>query len=131
MEEKLQEARALVECFTKDVWTQSADPLFDQYIQQCYLDNFLRGGYPFIFGQGADKKVIHLFSRKHGDPERDYNFFSIAGEYYSQGNGNYRDVCQNRRNDVFFRPETGDFNVRQFYNLVQMADKMRGGAYDE
>ena len=120
VEEKLKEARALAESFTKDVWTQSADPLFDQYIQQCYLDNFLRGGYPFIFGQGEDKKVIHLFSRKHGDPERDYNFFSIAGEYYSQGNGNYRDVCQNRRNDVFFRPETGDFNVRQFYNLVQM-----------
>ncbi|MDE7224838.1 MAG: cellobiose phosphorylase, partial [Acetatifactor sp.] len=120
VEEKIKEARALAESFTKDVWTQSADPLFDQYIQQCYLDNFLRGGYPFIFGQGEDKKVIHLFSRKHGDPERDYNFFSIAGEYYSQGNGNYRDVCQNRRNDVFFCPETGDFNVRQFYNLVQM-----------
>lgn len=119
-EEKLRDARALAESFTGDVWTKSAEPVFDQYIQQCYLDNFLRGGYPFIFGQGADKKVIHLFSRKHGDPERDYNFFSIAGEYYSQGNGNYRDVCQNRRNDVFFRPEVGDFNVRQFYNLVQL-----------
>lgn len=119
-EKKLEDARALAESFTGDVWTKSADPVFDQYIQQCYLDNFLRGGYPFVFGQGEDKKVIHLFSRKHGDPERDYNFFSIAGEYYSQGNGNYRDVCQNRRNDVFFRPEVGDFNVRQFYNLVQM-----------
>jgi len=120
VEEKLRDARTLAETFTRDVWTKSADPVFDQYIQQCYLDNFLRGGYPFIFGQGEDKKVIHLFSRKHGDPERDYNFFSIAGEYYSQGNGNYRDVCQNRRNDVFFCPEVGDFNVRQFYNLVQM-----------
>lgn len=120
VEEKLEDARVLAESFTKDVWTKSADSVFDQYIQQCYLDNFLRGGYPFIFGEGEDKKVIHLFSRKHGDPERDYNFFSIAGEYYSQGNGNYRDVCQNRRNDVFFCPEVGDFNVRQFYNLVQM-----------
>lgn len=120
VEEKLEDARALAESFTRDVWTKSADPVFDQYIQQCYLDNFLRGGYPFLFGQGEDKKVIHLFSRKHGDPERDYNFFSIAGEYYSQGNGNYRDVCQNRRNDVFFCPEVGNFNVYQFYNLVQM-----------
>lgn len=120
VEEKLADARALVDQFTKDVWTKSSDPLFDRYIEQCYLDNFLRGGYPFVIGQGEGKKVIHLFSRKHGDPERDYNFFSIAGEYYSQGNGNYRDVCQNRRNDVFFCPELGDLNVRQFYNLVQM-----------
>lgn len=120
VEEKLGDARKLTETFTNDVWTKSADPLFDQYIQQCYLDNFLRGGYPFVFGEGEDRKVVHLFSRKHGDPERDYNFFSISGEYYSQGNGNYRDVCQNRRNDVFFCPEVGDFNVRQFYNLVQM-----------
>lgn len=120
VEEKLADARALVTSFTGDVWTKTGDPLFDQYIGQCYLDNFLRGGYPFVIGQGEGKKIIHLFSRKHGDPERDYNFFSIAGEYYSQGNGNYRDVCQNRRNDVFFCPEVGDFNVRQFFNLVQM-----------
>ncbi|MBR6743869.1 MAG: cellobiose phosphorylase, partial [Clostridia bacterium] len=117
---KLLDARSLVKNFTDDVWTKSSDPLFDKYVEQCYLDNFLRGGYPFVIGEGEDKKISHLFSRKHGDPERDYNFFSIAGEYYSQGNGNYRDVCQNRRNDVFFTPELGDFNVRQFYNLVQM-----------
>ncbi len=120
VEEKLEDARKLVDRFTGDVWTKSSDPLFDRYIEQCYLDNFLRGGYPFVIGRGKEKKIIHLFSRKHGDPERDYNFFSIAGEYYSQGNGNFRDVCQNRRNDVFFCPEVGDFNVRQFYSLVQM-----------
>ncbi|MCQ2539536.1 MAG: cellobiose phosphorylase [Acetatifactor sp.] len=119
-DKKIAEARKLVALFTKDVWTQSANPLFDQYMEQCYLDNFLRGGYPFIIGSGEKKAVVHLFSRKHGDPERDYNFFSIAGEYYSQGNGNYRDVCQNRRNDVFFNPAIGDFNVHHFYSLVQM-----------
>lgn len=64
-------------------------------------------------------QIIHLFSRKHGDPERDYNFFSIAAEYYSQGNGNFRDVSQNRRNDVFFNKEVGDFNVKTFFSLVQ------------
>lgn len=119
-ERKTNEARKLVDSFTKDVWTKSADPLFDQYMEQCYLDNFLRGGIPFVMGNEDRKAVVHLFSRKHGDPERDYNFFSIAGEYYSQGNGNYRDVCQNRRNDVFFKPAIGDFNVRHFYSLVQM-----------
>lgn len=120
VERKVQEARELVASFTKDVWTKSANPLFDQYMEQCYLDNFLRGGIPFVMGKGEHKAVVHLFSRKHGDPERDYNFFSIAGEYYSQGNGNYRDVCQNRRNDVFFNPAIEDFNVRHFYSLVQM-----------
>lgn len=120
VEAKFADARALVDTFTGDIRTQTGDPLFDKYVEQCYLDNFLRGGYPFVIGKGENKKIIHLFSRKHGDPERDYNFFSIAGEYYSQGNGNYRDVCQNRRNDVFFCPQVGDFNVRQFFNLVQM-----------
>lgn len=120
VERKTEEARNLVSSFTRDVWTKSANPLFDQYMEQCYLDNFLRGGYPFVMGKGDKKAVVHLFSRKHGDPERDYNFFSIAGEYYSQGNGNYRDVCQNRRNDVFFNPAIGDFNVHHFYSLIQM-----------
>lgn len=120
VEKKAGEARSLVDSFTADVKTHTANPLFDQYMEQCYLDNFLRGGYPFVMGKGEKKSVVHLFSRKHGDPERDYNFFSIAGEYYSQGNGNYRDVCQNRRNDVFFNPGIGDFNVRQFYSLIQM-----------
>ncbi|MGN0403455.1 MAG: hypothetical protein ACI4HQ_14525 [Acetatifactor sp.] len=119
-EEKLEEARKLADFFTKDVYTKTSSPLFDRYMEQCYLDNFLRGGYPFLLGEGEHKKVVHLFSRKHGDPERDYNFFSIAGEYYSQGNGNYRDVCQNRRNDVFFNPAIGDFNVHHFFSLVQM-----------
>lgn len=120
VEEKVKEARTLADSFTSDVRTHTSDPLFDQYMEQCYLDNFLRGGYPFLIGRGEKKAVVHLFSRKHGDPERDYNFFSTAGEYYSQGNGNYRDVCQNRRNDVFFNPGMGDFNVRCFYSLIQM-----------
>ncbi|MFV0344299.1 MAG: hypothetical protein ACK5JH_15670 [Anaerocolumna sp.] len=113
-------ADEVVEELTKDVKTKTSHPLFDQYVEQCYLDNFLRGGYPFIFNQGKDRSVIHLFSRKHGDPERDYNFFSIAGEWFSQGNGNFRDVNQNRRNDVFFKPQIGDFNIKTFYDLIQI-----------
>jgi hypothetical protein len=117
---KEKQADSIVKELTSDVKTQTAVPMFDQYVEQCYLDNFLRGGYPFVFNKGENKSVVHLFSRKHGDPERDYNFFSIAGEYYSQGNGNFRDVSQNRRNDVFFQKDMEDFNVKTFYNLIQI-----------
>lgn len=119
-EAKISEARAVSDALTADIRTHTADHKLDAYFEQCYLDNFLRGGYPLVFGNGQDKKVLHLFSRKHGDPERDYNFFSIAGEYFSQGNGNYRDVCQNRRLDCSFHPEIGDFNVKNFFSLIQM-----------
>lgn len=120
LDAKEAEAMTLVSGYTADVKTHSSNPLFDQYIEQCYLDNFLRGGYPFIFPQkDGSSKVVHLFSRKHGDPERDYNFFSTAGEFYSQGNGNFRDVNQNRRNDVFFHPQVGDFNIKTFFSLIQ------------
>jgi hypothetical protein len=113
-------AEELVDQLTADIRTRTGVPVFDQYMEQNYLDNFLRGGYPFVFGKDGEKSVVHLFSRKHGDPERDYNFFSMAGEYYSQGNGNFRDVNQNRRNDVFFHNEIGDFNVKTFFELIQI-----------
>lgn len=113
-------ADELVNELTGDIKTHTAVPVFDQYMEQNYLDNFLRGGYPFVFNKDSNKSVVHLFSRKHGDPERDYNFFSIAGEYYSQGNGNFRDVNQNRRNDVFFRKEVGTFNIKTFFSLIQI-----------
>lgn len=119
LEQKFEEAEMLAESFTSDVKTHTAAGKFDQYIEQCYLDNFLRGGYPYVLNKDGNKSIIHLFSRKHGDPERDYNFFSIAAEYYSQGNGNFRDVSQNRRNDVFFNKDVGEFNVKTFFSLVQ------------
>ena len=116
---KFVEAEELADSFTSDVKTHTSAGKFDQYIEQCYLDNFLRGGYPYVLNKDGNKSIIHLFSRKHGDPERDYNFFSIAAEYYSQGNGNFRDVSQNRRNDVFFNKDVGEFNVKTFFSLVQ------------
>lgn len=98
---KSQEAAGLTEELTEDIATHTSSAVFDAYCRQSYLDNFLRGGYPFVFDNGGDGFVVHLYSRKHGDLERDYNFFSLAPEYYSQGNGNFRDMNQNRRNDVF------------------------------
>lgn len=120
MKDKEALADELVDRLTADIRTHSGVPVFDQYMEQSYLDNFLRGGYPFVFNKDTNKAIVHLFSRKHGDPERDYNFFSIAGEYYSQGNGNFRDVNQNRRNDVFFKKDIGDFNIKTFFSLIQI-----------
>lgn len=122
---KEKEAEKLVEQLTEDIFTRTANPLFDKYIAQSYLDNFLRGGYPFIFegkksvASGVKKTVYHLYSRKHGDIEREYNFFSLDPSFYSQGNGNFRDVNQNRRNDVLIKPEVGDFNVKHMMSLIQ------------
>ena len=94
-------------------------PLFDDYVKQCYIDNVLRGGYPLEFGN-VDKKIYYVYSRKHGDLERDYNFFSIEPNFYSQGNGNFRDVNQNRRMDVYIHPFTGTENIKLFNNLIQL-----------
>lgn len=39
---------------------------------------------------------------------------------YSQGNGNFRDVNQNRRCDTFFAPFVGRKNIQEFYSLIQL-----------
>ena len=109
---------ALIDALTHPVKTKTAYPLFDAYMEQNLLDNLLRGGQPWVIDEELGK-VYHLFSRKHGDPERDYNFFVLAPEYYSQGNGNFRDVCQNRRNDVVLNQEVKDFNLWMFGQLIQ------------
>ena len=64
--------------------------------------------------------IFYVYSRKHGDVERDYNFFSMLPEYYSQGNGNFRDVNQNRRSDIYFANFVGDYNIKVFYDLLQL-----------
>lgn len=116
---KQQEVEALVEDITQKVWTRTASAVFDAYCKQCYLDNVLRGGYPLLLGDEKEPVVYHVFSRKHGDLERDYNFFSHAPEIYSQGNGNFRDVNQNRRMDTWFTPKVDDFNIILFMSLIQ------------
>jgi hypothetical protein len=120
LDEKRSKANVLVRSLVDTAACQTGSPLFDAYSRQNYLDNILRGGYPLVFGQTEKAKVFHVFSRKHGDPERDYNAFSLAPEYYSQGNGNYRDVNQNRREDVWFNPAVGDYNIRTFMSLIQL-----------
>ena len=112
-------ANALVQDLTGAIKTETAAPRFDAYCRQTFLDNVLRGGWPLLLGPEDRPSVYHVYSRKHGDMERDYNAFYLAAEMYSQGNGNYRDVAQNRRSDVFFEPRIDDFNVLSFLSLIQ------------
>ena len=116
---KRQEAAALTEALTDPIACRTSDPVFDAYCRQTYLDNLLRGGTPTFFRHGGKATPFYLYSRKHGDPEREYNYFSLGREYYAQGNGNYRDVNQNRRCDVLFAPEVGPENIHTFFDLIQ------------
>lgn len=36
-----------------------------------------------------------------------------------KGPGNFRDIAQNRRNDVMFQPRIASYNVRTFISLIQ------------
>ncbi|MGR8929638.1 MAG: hypothetical protein ACU836_03280 [Gammaproteobacteria bacterium] len=108
--------RELIDSIRRRAFTSTAKPLFDQHAQQCYLDNGLRGGFPTAVPGG---QMLYLFGRKHGDLERDYNDFLLQDAPYSEGNGDFRDVLQNRRVDIFFEPALGDRNIRYFFNLIQ------------
>ncbi|MBI5416082.1 MAG: hypothetical protein HZA29_04630 [Candidatus Omnitrophica bacterium] len=99
--------------------TRSSSKSFDLYTGQTFLDNILRGGLPVSVKTADGPGVFNMYSRKHGDPERDYNYFVVAPTFYSQGNGNYRDVNQNRRNDAWFNMDVRDSHVVSFLNLVQ------------
>lgn len=116
-EAKKKEAEELVEELCKGISTHTASKEFDAYCKYTYMDNVLRGGYPMRLGSN---KIFYVYSRKHGDLERDYNYFSMLPEFYSQGNGNFRDVNQNRRCDTFFAPFVGRENIKEFYSLIQL-----------
>ena len=118
-EDKRRQAVGLVEELCDRIRVRTADSVFDAYCKQTYLDNLLRGGAPMFFVHEGKKVPFYIYSRKHGDPEREYNYFSVGGEYYAQGNANYRDVNQNRRCDVLFEPELGEENIHTFFDLIQ------------
>mmetsp|Transcript_52127 Transcript_52127/g.156464 ORF Transcript_52127/g.156464 Transcript_52127/m.156464 type:complete len:1307 (-) Transcript_52127:86-4006(-) len=128
---KFSRAREIVNQINAGVETKTKHPLLNLHIQQMYLDNSLRGGIPIILGETDDNarmsnadederlKVYSVFSRVHGDLERDYNDFIVEPTFYSQGPGNFRDVAQNRRNDVIFNPRIGSFNAKTFLSFIQ------------
>lgn len=118
IENKISENKALIESSKGHIMTSSSSKEFDLYCGQTFMDNFLRGGYPIKMGNG--KHNFYVYSRKHGDLEREYNFFQIDATNYSQGNSNFRDVNQNRRNDVYFFPFIEDSNIKTFFDLLQL-----------
>ena len=99
--------------------THSSSKELNQYCAQTFLDNVLRGGLPISLKTGGGNVAFNVFSRKHGDMERDYNYFFLAPTPFSQGNGNYRDVNQNRRYDVWFNKDVHDSSIINFLSLSQ------------
>lgn len=117
---KKKENRVLIDSIMDRIFTSSASKEFDLYARQTYLDNVLRGGLPQEVSTDASDASVYVFSRKHGDLERDYNRFFVSATYFSDGEGNYRDVNQNRRSDLFFNPAVADKNIRAFVGLIQL-----------
>lgn len=112
---KWDEGSRMADRINSVIAAKTGDPTFDAYCEMTYLDNCLRGGFPVRLGN----KVFYMYSRKHGDMERDYNYFTIAPEFFTQGNANFRDICQNRRCDILFTPYTGKMNIKMFLSLIQ------------
>ncbi|MBI3252407.1 MAG: cellobiose phosphorylase [Candidatus Omnitrophica bacterium] len=118
-EKKGEENRRLIEGIKGRIFTATASPVYDLYCGQTYLDNVIRGGLPVVLDRSGGF-VSYVYSRKHGDLERDYNRFLVEPAYFAQGDGNYRDVNQNRRSDVWFEPRVRDLNIRTFLGLIQL-----------
>lgn len=119
VEARSEENRRLVAALTQPCATASGHPVFNAYTRQNLLDNALRGGTPVTLSRGKRPVVLPLFARKHGDLERDYNYFIVEPTPFSQGESNYRDINQNRRHNVFMNPEVGADDVVLFCNLLQ------------
>lgn len=117
LKEKESENTKIIEDIKGDVLCLSHSRVFGEYIKSTYLDNVLRGGYPYKFD---GKDIYYIFSRKHGDLERDYNRFELLPSYFSEGEANYRDINQNRRMDLFFNPVIGRKNSAYFMNFIRM-----------
>ena len=117
IKKKEKENRNIINTIKNKAVCVSSSYALNHYIKSTYLDNVLRGGYPYSHRRN---KVYYIFSRKHGDLERDYNKFKIFASYFSEGEANYRDVNQNRRVDNFFNPFIEKSNVVYFLNLIKI-----------
>jgi len=116
---KSDENKNNIERIKNTVLTVSSSETFNLYCGQTFLDNVVRGGLPVSLETKEGKVAFNVFTRKHGDPERDYNHFLLSPTFLSQGNGNFRDVNQNRRNDVWFNRDVKDSAIVNFLSLIQ------------
>ncbi|MCK5082281.1 MAG: hypothetical protein KAR31_05190, partial [Candidatus Omnitrophica bacterium] len=117
IQKKADKNKDIVDGIKNFALTKSSSSEFDLYSSNTFLDNVMRGGLPISLKTGDGHVVFNVYSRKHGDLERDYNYFVVSPTFYSQGNGNYRDVNQNRRNDVWFNPHVKSGHLVNFLNL--------------
>ena len=88
--------REIVNQITSQIETKTGNRLFNEYVKQMFLDSTLNGGIPTMLGdvddnvmmRNADEdnrlKVFHLFSRSHGDLERDYDDFQISSTFFAE-----------------------------------------------
>ena len=113
------ESREVMEEIVAPARSVSGLPVLDAYVRQNYLDNVLRGGIPVSLPSATGPALLHLYARRHGDLERDYNFFITPAQPLSAGAGNYRDICQNRRWNVWFYPDGGELEIKTFAALLQ------------
>jgi hypothetical protein len=114
---KKQENYRVVQSIKNNALSVSGSPVFDNYLRSTYLDNILRGGYPY---STKKNNVYYIYGRKHGDLERDYNQFEFFPSYFSEGEANYRDLNQNRRMDLFFNPYIDKDNIVYFLNFIKI-----------
>ena len=120
LNKKREENKEIIEKLKQGSFTISAEPAFDQYCQQNYLDNVMRGGTPLSLESEGSHSIFYIYGRQGGDLERDYHWFILEPSYLSQGNGHYRNMLQNRRMDNWLNPEIGDHNIQAFLNLIQL-----------
>ena len=120
LETKKQENITLIEQIKQKSLTVTESAAFNEYAQQTFLDNVIRGGMPMTFDTVSGKSAFYLYSRQNGDIERDYHYFVIEPTYMSQGTGHYRSILQNRRCDSWFFPEIEDYNIKLYMNLTQL-----------
>lgn len=123
LKSKEKENKKIVESIKQKALCVSNLKNFDHYVQNSYLDNVLRGGYPWCATKNShnrSKNIYYIYSRKHGDLERDYNNFQVSPTNFSEGEANYRDINQNRRLDLFFEPGLDDKNIIYFLNFLKI-----------
>ena len=114
-----EDSKRTVAGVTAPATTVSSQPALDAYARNNFLDNVLRGGVPVALPARSGPTLLHVYTRRHGDLERDYNYFVLPPHPLSSGAGNYRDICQNRRYDVHFYPAVADRELRMFLALIQ------------
>ncbi len=125
LRKKEKENEEIVEAVKNNCLCVSGSKNFSHYVRNTYLDNVLRGGYPYRANNSPNaenngKSIYYIYSRKHGDLERDYNQFQLLPSYFSEGQANYRDINQNRRMDLFFEPALGSKNITYFLNFLKI-----------